>query len=104
MIFKDGWSEVACVFEASNFSHRKGVELLVGLGYARDRGAVEKPHSNDRPMARKAILGVWTRPNKFDRATLGGEFELFQQPHRVVFEKPGQRSFHIRVQEAVAAP
>ena len=42
-------------------------------------GAVEESCSNDRPMGQKTILGGRTRPNEFDRATLCGEFGLFQQ-------------------------
>jgi len=42
-------------------------------------GAVEESCSNDRPMGQKTILGGRTRPNEFGRATLCGEFGLFQQ-------------------------
>jgi len=42
---------------------------------------VERPHSNDRPMAQEAILSVRTRPNEFDRATLCGEPAVRTRPN-----------------------
>jgi len=45
--------------------------LLVHIGDVKGEcGAVEKTHSNEGAMAQKVILGVRTRPNEFDRATL----------------------------------
>jgi len=49
-------------------------------------GVVEKAHSDDRPMAQEAILGVLPRPNEFDRATLRGESVFGRATGRGEFE------------------